>query len=105
MSADIISLTDRKAEKERHYSGEARCIRCKHEWVAVAKVGDIFLECPSCECISGVPKHPFMADEGCLIFVCENCTSEFFYIEKYKGETAICCGGCGDHKSIDDVFN
>lgn len=35
---------------EPHISGAARCLSCKHEWLAVAPVGTYILECPSCGC-------------------------------------------------------
>lgn len=35
-------------------TGPARCLRCNHEWVAVAPVGTLTgLDCPACGCYTG----------------------------------------------------
>ena len=45
----VIDFTKAKAELDPHISGDARCLACKHEWVAVAPIGTIWLECPACK--------------------------------------------------------
>ncbi len=50
---EVIDLNQTKQERERSLSGAARCLACQHEWVAVAPVGSIWLECPSCTLIRG----------------------------------------------------
>jgi hypothetical protein len=37
----VISLLQLKKDREPHLSGMARCLACRHEWVAVAPVGTI----------------------------------------------------------------
>lgn len=49
MSAEIHYIT----ERQPHQAGPARCIACKHEWVAVAPVGLDVFECPACGCHKG----------------------------------------------------
>ena len=44
----VTSLTDWKEKQSPHSFGKARCLACKHEWVAVAPVGAIWLDCPEC---------------------------------------------------------
>lgn len=53
----IIDLGQFRAEREPALSGEARCLMCQHEWVAVAPVGTIRLECPSCGGEAGLFKE------------------------------------------------
>lgn len=44
----VINLAQAEADREPHLSGKARCLACKHEWVAVAPVGVVWMECPAC---------------------------------------------------------
>jgi hypothetical protein len=44
----VISLQQAKQDREPHLKGAARCLACRHEWVAVAPVGTVWLECPQC---------------------------------------------------------
>ena len=44
----VIDLAQAKADREPHLSGAAVCLACKHEWVAVAPVGTVWMECPAC---------------------------------------------------------
>ncbi len=60
MSDNVIAFP-KKEEAEPHAAGECICLTCKHEWVGVAAVGVIDLECPSCHTHKGVWKfahHP-----------------------------------------------
>lgn len=45
---NIVSLQQAKEERKPHLSGFCRCLACKHQWVGVAPVGVVWLECPSC---------------------------------------------------------
>lgn len=73
-----------------HLSGEAKCMHCAHEWVAVSPVGEHSgFECPSCSLFKGVfvgeslpePDQPFwQCNCGCDVFsltpngaMCRNC--------------------------------
>ena len=53
MESQMGEIVDLDA-KRPHWSGIASCLRCKHEWVAVAPVGTDDLQCPSCGSGSGV---------------------------------------------------
>jgi len=73
--------------KRPHNTGGARCLACKHEWVAVADIGAWSFECPSC----GLDKGQFIAT--CVpaeYFQC-NCGCSHYMITKTH---AICCN-CG----------
>lgn len=84
----------RPEKADPHLSGEAKCIGCQREWVTVAPVGTITLECPSCHAMRGVWRYPVGAAEGDFAFRC-NCGCEaltaykcgrLFYIK------CMCCG-------------
>lgn len=47
-------LATRRLLKSPHREGNARCLSCKHQWVAVAPAGTTTLECPSCATFQGV---------------------------------------------------
>ena len=49
----VISLQKFKEDNSPHLTGEARCVSCKHDWAAVAPVGTVELECPSCSLMTG----------------------------------------------------
>lgn len=47
----VVTVVDLSAEREKrtpHSAGRARCLACKHEWVAVAPTGVTWMECPAC---------------------------------------------------------
>jgi len=92
----IISLSDKKKEREPHMAGEARCIACKHEWVAVSPTGTTWLECPECHAMKGVYIHPCLKiakekDEYEPWWTCK-CGNNLFII--YHG--SIMCPNCGE---------
>lgn len=85
----VINLQAARQEREPHSSGKARCLACKHEWVAVAPVGAVWIECPSCTLTRGGFIAPHWRDEhhwtcncGCDLF---HATPEGFY-----------CPNCGE---------
>jgi hypothetical protein len=51
---DPIDFAQAKKDRTPHLSGEAVCLHCKHEWVAVAPVGTVYLECPECAQQKGI---------------------------------------------------
>lgn len=73
-------------EKRPHMAGNALCLQCKHEWAAVAEIGEVCIDCPACGLHRGVWKgnpvpgrywqcncggvHFFVDEEGCH---CANC--------------------------------
>lgn len=85
-------------------TGEAHCT-CGHEWVGVAPTGITNFECPSCGSLQGKWKHPFGPSEGDSVFLCSCDEHAFFFKQSaIDGRTLVICTGCGDFKSIDDVF-
>lgn len=59
-----------KPEKDPHGVGNAICIGCKHEWIAVAPVGMTRFECPECHTIKGTWKFEFAPAVGALMRIC-----------------------------------
>ncbi len=67
--SNIVTFAPRQTETEGeppdpHGEGEAVCISCHHEWVAVAPVGTVGLECPQCSSLKGVWKRFFYRGFG-----------------------------------------
>jgi hypothetical protein len=46
---DVVNLNDARP----HSEGEAFCLDCKHQWVAVAPSGVVWMECPACHLMRG----------------------------------------------------
>ena len=68
----IISLQKERESRRPHLSGEARCMLCSYEWVAVALVGTLWLECPSCHSEKGYLKFPVQRTGLEWICICGN---------------------------------
>lgn len=97
MTENVVSLADKRLEREPHWSGAVRCLGCAHEWVAVAPVGVVSgLACPACGLNKGVPKNLYGPGEGYAALGC-NCGADSFFA--YLGETSrkvyVRCVGCG----------
>lgn len=75
---------------ERHGSGEAFCIQCGHTWHAVAPVGTVDLECPSCRTMKGKWRFEFQPTPGTLVREC-NCGNQLFYLTP----AGHLCANCG----------
>jgi hypothetical protein len=94
----VVDFAAAKAEREPHWAGTCKCVGCGHEWDAVAPLGTLQLECPSCTLPKGYPKHPFGAAPGDAVFVCNHCDSEALTAYLREGRFHIICMGCGiDH--------
>lgn len=89
MSGDIIDLSAKRVEKYRHQTGEALCIACGHEWTAVAPVGTVWLECPSCKLEKGGFRGACQPDEP--VATC-GCGNQLHYVTP----TGIHCPNCGN---------
>ena len=89
---EVIDLTAQR----HHWAGECHCIDCKHEWVGVAPVETVWLECPQSKGHRGCPVHPMSLEEGELIYRC-NCGCEYFFFS----ETNTLCGACGTAQVFD----
>lgn len=95
----VISLQARREEKLPHLSGWAKCIGCRHRWMAVAPVSDNpqpWMECPSCHAEKGIFVAPCLPEDGVEIWRCA-CGGEFFVI--CKG--TFMCANCGTHQNFD----
>jgi hypothetical protein len=81
--------------EEPHLSGEAVCIGCKHQWVAVAPLGTWQLECPSCGSMKGIFRLPVGAERGKdLEFACTcGCVALTAYMR--HGKFWLGCMSCG----------
>lgn len=93
----VISLAQAREERKPHWTGTCKCIGCGHEYVGVAPLGVMFIDCPECGLPKGHPKHPFGAQEGDLFFRCV-CGSEALTAYKRGGYFRTMCMACGtDH--------
>lgn len=91
---EVISL---RPKDEPHASGEAFCIQCGYEWIAVAPVGTTQLACPECATMKGLWKFPFAPSVGTLVREC-NCGNQLFYLTT-EGHL---CAKCGTYQGYDD---
>jgi len=87
-----VNIIDfRKKEEEKQFAtGEAFCILCNYEWVAVAETGTVHLECPECKTLKGHFKFEFNIPEGSLVRVC-NCGNDLFRLSP-EGHMCANCG-------------
>jgi len=99
----VISFAKAKEGRSPHWTGTVKCIGCGHEPIAVAPMGTVWVECPSCHLHKAAPKHPFGADQGDVAFTCSECGSDALNAFYRKGRFNLMCMGCGiDH--TDAVF-
>lgn len=89
MNDNVVQL---QPEPASYIQGQACCLACKHEWVAVVPAGTVFLECPSCGVHKGVTKYPCDVDSGRAHWVC-NCGCYYFFID--EDTKNIKCANCG----------
>lgn len=87
----IIDFVKRE-ELSPSITGDAVCISCKHEFVAVAPVGTCELTCPECATTKALFKHPIQPNER---WVCE-CSSDLFFVLK----SGCMCRVCGTIANI-----
>ena len=81
---------------EPHMTGDAKCLSCGHAWQAVAPVGTVGIECPSCALFKGVFVNP-AAHSSEMHFRC-NCGSEVFCLTIAR----VYCPNCGlSHRPFD----
>lgn len=77
--------------KQPHLTGEARCLHCQHEWVAVCEVGIIHgMECPKCSLFKGVFVALCCPAEGHRYLQCKCGNAHYMIVEGF----AVCalCG-------------
>lgn len=85
----VIDFNQAKLDRTPHSSGEARCLQCGHEWVAIAPAGTVWLECPECKTDKGAFVGNCYPKDG-IIWVC-NCGNELFLLTP-DGELCPMCG-------------
>ena len=81
---EVVSIDSQKP----HLSGPAICTHCKHEWQAVAPVGNhTNLQCPECGLHHGIVGAPVVPPEW---WECR-CGGELFYLTRQGAQ----CRACG----------
>lgn len=74
-------------EIEETMSGPALCIQCKHTWAAVAPVGVVVFECPSCGTEKGTWRGVVEPAED--RWEC-NCGGQLFFVTRSGFDCAKC---------------
>ena len=80
--------------RQPHMTGGALCLNCKWEWVAVAEVGVISLDCPECGTGKGVWKGVSMPVDN-EMWECRCGCNHFFITRGY-----FHCCHCGREHSF-----
>lgn len=83
--SNVVSIE----EARPHLAGKAVCLHCRYEFVAVAPVGEVCLDCPECGARTGARMNGVLSDGP--HWTC-SCGNQFFLIPK-QGD--IYCGNCG----------
>lgn len=85
----VVDFPGKHTDDGPHWSGEAMCGACGHEWVAVAPVGDEdHLECPNCNRFWGAAKHAVIPPKA--VWKC-NCGERLFWLTP----NGAMCRRCG----------
>lgn len=75
-----------------YLSNRAKCLTCRHEWMATAPVGTTWLECPACSFYMGRFIGPVGKTD--TFYHCQ-CGNDLFLVTT----SVIFCGVCGlEHK-------
>lgn len=99
--AELIPFPARTSDvRPTFVEGEARCVACKHEWLAhqektEAWTGTDALECPACGCMRGQFKWPFSGPKAEEVWTCP-CGGHLFMITR----PGTRCVGCGLHQKF-----
>lgn len=78
-----------------HMSGQAICLECRHEWVAVAEAGTWNLDCPGCHLPKGVWQGLTLPADG-LVKRCY-CSNITFVVTP----EIILCTYCGQQQEFE----
>lgn len=89
----MSTIVELRPRHDPHGAGDAFCLQCNHQWVAVAPTGTVQLECPECHTMKGLFKFPFAPSEGQLVREC-NCGNQLFYMTP-EGHM---CANCGTYQ-------
>lgn len=84
----VVDISKAREERQPHLSGKAKCLACKHEWVAVAPSGTIWLECPSCSLERG--RYVAQMEKPVPHWHCK-CENNLFYVTA----DGYYCPNCG----------
>ena len=84
---NVTSIVDFKESNQPRLRGDAKCIACKHTWVAVVPAGVFEFECPKCELMKGVFNK--IADPDEEILEC-NCGCDFWMLSSSGAYCANC---------------
>lgn len=93
-----LAADEGEADEGRTLTGPARCLHCRHEWVAVCMEGTTSMECPECSLMQGVFVHRVTAGKGEYRFVC-NCGCDT-YMVNIDGVTCSHCGVFNDYERL-----
>ena len=87
---ELLYISNYEDDRHPHISGIARCLKCGHEWSAVAPANyDGWLECSECGLFFGRFKYSFeRSDEH--HWRC-HCGNDLFHLTP-KGMYCPCCG-------------
>lgn len=86
---NVIDFAAAKEDRVPHMSGHARCLACKHEWVAVSPTGTLWLECPECTLLRGRYMYPVVRDA--IPHLECNCGNDLFQVTP----DGTYCPNCG----------
>lgn len=90
--AEVVSLDDKRREREPHITGWAKCLQCGGKWVAVVHatgVAEKWLECKFCQ----TNKARFVNHveiDGAAHWTCK-CGNDLFFATP----TCFYCPNCG----------
>ena len=82
---------------EHWVSGEAVCLACKHEYMAVAPTPVTEMECPNCGLFRSQYKYPIAPNEKEYMRKCD-CDSVLFYL--LEKDSTLLCQNCGEVQSF-----
>lgn len=83
----VIDFSAKKAEREPHLSGAARCLVCEHAWIAVSPIGTTWLTCPECNATLGRYVNPVIEEGPHWHCVCGN---ELFFVTPQGSYCPVC---------------
>jgi hypothetical protein len=89
----VIDFEAERLLRNPHRTGKARCLNCKHEWVAVAPVGTHALECSQCQTFQGV----FIGASNTQFQQWQCCCGEYLFYIDAKGPYCAHCGTRPEH--------
>lgn len=112
--ADVIPFAKRaEPPADPHLSGEAVCLSCAHDWVAVVPAGSavnnpddrLSMECPKCHSFKGVMRK-FTQYVDVPSWHCAKCGGFLFSVILAKGDVpTLCCACCGELINGLDLWN